>query len=153
NVTGPLTVNMGAAATAVTVTGAGTFSSALTVTQGTLTLNGASSVATALTVSASGTLVSSNNLTVTTTTGITGVFKITGGATHTHTGAVTINNGGLWNNTGDAPVSFGNSLTNNSPNDANNPPATGFFSGAGLQTFQTTAATSWAGTAGLNFAG
>jgi hypothetical protein len=123
--TNGLTINMGAAATTVTLNGATTVGAGggLTITQGTLT--------------------SSANLTVSGATSISGTFNITGGATHTHTGAVTINNGGVWNNSGNTVQSFGNNLTNSSGGT--------FTSGTGTTTF--TATTTVTGTAPITFSG
>lgn len=77
----------------------------------------------------------------TTVSGALAISSTTG--TKTFTGAVTINGSGTWNNSADEIVAMGNSLTNDGT----------FTSGTGQYTFQTAAATVWAGTSGLIFSG
>lgn len=109
---------------------------ATTASTGTLTVLGALAVN-------SGTLDITNiTSAVTGTTTVGGTLQISSTTgTKTFTGAVTIN--GTWNNSANEDVVMGNSLTNNGT----------FTSGTGLYTFQTTAATVWAGTSGLTFQG
>jgi len=93
----------------------------------------------------SGTLnVAGVNAAITGATSVSGTLQISSTTgTKTFAGAVTINGGGTWNNSADEIVAMGNSLTNDGT----------FTSGTGQYTFQTTAATVWAGTSGLTFSG
>lgn len=106
----------------------------LTTSEGSQVLNGATAVAGNLTIS-SGTLqLSSFGISVTGTTGISGTLaddNITG--TNLFIGAVTINSGGVWDASVDAPFEFRGGLTNNS--------SSGFTSGSGIYTFSTNAQT------------
>lgn len=88
--------------------------------------------------------VSGVNAAITGATNVSGTLAISSATgTKTFTGAVTINGGGTLNNSANEIVAMGNSLTNNGT----------FTSGTGQYTFQTTAATVWAGTSGLTFQG
>ncbi|MDP1538283.1 MAG: hypothetical protein Q8L95_13980 [Burkholderiales bacterium] len=91
----------------------------------------------------SGTLdIAGVNAAVTGATDVSGTLQISSTTgTKTFAGAVTI--AGAWNNSADEDVAMGNSLTNDGT----------FTSGAGAYTFQTTAATEWAGSSGLTFSG
>jgi len=83
-------------------------------------------------------------VTVTGTTGISGMLEITSAiGAKRFDGDVTINGSGVWNNSGDAAINFRGSLTNNGA----------FVSGTGTYTFSNTAAREWAGSSGLVFAG
>lgn len=121
-VTNSLTVNKGAGA--VTATGTMTVGATLTVQMGTLNLANATTVTGATSIS--------GTLTHTTTTGA-----------RTFIGAVTINNGGTWDNVINRAIAMRNDLTNDGT----------FTAGTGTYTFQTTANAVWAGTNGLSFGG
>jgi hypothetical protein len=99
-VTNALTINMGAAGTTVTMSGASSVGTNLLITQGTL--------------SSGANLTVGGTTTLGTTGPTTGNFTITAGATHTHTGNVTITQG-TWNNSGNLNVGFGGNFTNNAP--------------------------------------
>ena len=96
---------------------------------GTKTLGIATTVGGNLTVSSGSTLdVGAFNFTATGTTGVTGTLthsSTTG--TKQYTGLVTINSGGVWNNSANAAINFRGGLTNNGT----------FAAGTGLYTFNT----------------
>jgi len=118
-----LTIAKAGGTATTAITGNLTVLGALAVNSGTLNITNITSAVTGATT-VGGTLQISN------TTG-----------TKTFAGTVTIN--GTWNNSANEDVAMGNNLTNNGT----------FTSGTGLYTFQTTAASSWAGTSGLTFSG
>ncbi|MBM2840653.1 MAG: hypothetical protein HW412_1181, partial [Bacteroidetes bacterium] len=102
-------------------------------TAGSLTIN------TTLVVGAGTTFNSAGfDLIVTTTTSVTGtLIHSASSAIKRHTGLVTINAGGVWNNSGDAPIELRGGLTHNGST---------FTAGAGIYTFNTTAAQTITGT-------
>ena len=98
----------------------------------TKTLGGAVLVNAALAVSAGTLELNTNNLTVNGTTSITGTLSdnsVTG--TNIFAGLVTINAGGIWNNSGNSPVTFRGGITKN--------PSGTFTAGTGVHTFNTNA--------------
>ena len=129
-----------------------TFSGILTATNGltvnktgaVVTLNAASTVgAVGLTVTA-GTLSLANGLTVTGPTNLSGTLTISNATgTRTFTGAVTVNGGGNWNNSGNAAVGFGSSFSNSGT----------FTSGSNTQTFSAAGGGQLLGSAAMTFSG
>lgn len=93
------------------------------------TSSNAAAVCKSLTINANATLtVGNKNLTVSGATSISGTitFSSTTGV-ETFTGLVTINDGGLWNNTANEAINFRGGITNNGT----------FNAGTGVQTFDT----------------
>ncbi len=115
-------------------TGAVNFQNMTSSGTGTKTLGGDTTVSGNLVLSAGTLALSTSDFTVTGTSSITGTLNdasTTG--TNLFTGAVTINAGGIWNNSGNDAFSFRGGLTNNS--------VAGFTSGTGVYTFETNAQT------------
>ncbi|MFA4917317.1 MAG: S8 family serine peptidase, partial [Syntrophales bacterium] len=126
-----------------TATGTATFTGAapqigasnfnnLTISVGsTATLAGTITVGANLNIS-SGTLdIGANGITVTGTTSVTGTLTHSSATgTKIYTGLVTINSGGIWNNSGNSDINFRGGLTNNGGT---------FTCGTGSQTFTTNA--------------
>jgi hypothetical protein len=93
-------------------------------------ISGVAVVCNNLTINAGSSLTVSESLTVSGTTSVSGtltVGSITG--TKQFTGLVTINSGGIWNNTANSAIDFRGGITNNGM----------FTSGTGIQTFSTNA--------------
>src|SRR5882724_8805013 len=92
-----------------------------------LTVNGNATVGTGASFTVAG-----FNFTLAGTTSVTGTLQHSSstGATKRHTGLVTINAGGTWNNSGNAAIDFRGGITHN---------GTAFTAGSGVQTFDTNA--------------
>lgn len=111
----------------------------VTAVAGSLVLSGAAVAATAANMTIGGnldvgvgtTLTSAFTNSVTGVTTISGTLTYSAAAAQTYIGAVTVNAGGVWSNTGNAPVTFQNGLTFNGAT---------FTAGTGIYTFSATAA-------------
>ena len=116
-----VTVNVNASALSVNVQGTGTLTQA---TNRTLTIGAGG-------LNVAGTLTSQNTLSVAGATSVSGTLAIaTATGTKTFAGAVTINAGGVWNNSANEAVTFQGGLTNNGGT---------FTAGTGIYTFSTNA--------------
>ncbi len=115
----------------LTLSGSGikTLVAGTTSISGNLTLSGTVSATTVVNLAIGGNLTIGTGTTLTTgstfTLGVTGTSSITGSlilagtGAKTFTGDVTLNTGGIWNETGNAAISFAGSLTNNASFTAN----------------------------------
>lgn len=111
----------------------------VTTLGGNLTLSGTATATTTANFSIGGNLVVGTGTTFTSpnftnsvagTTSVTGTLAYTGVAAKTHVGLVTVNAGGVWNNSGNAPVNFRGGLTHS---------GTTFTAGSGIYSFTTNA--------------